>query len=62
MPTNASGSGHGDLKLEPHMIPKLREAFQSALEQLRPLSQGGQDGFRMTSPSMATTSTRAPPS
>jgi len=53
MPTNASGSGQGDLKLEPHMIPKLREAFQSALEQLRPLSQGAQDGFRMTSPAMA---------
>jgi len=53
MPTNATGSGQSDLKLEPHMIPKLREAFQSALEQLRPLSQGGQGGFRMTSPAMA---------
>ena len=53
MANNPSGSGQGDLKLEPHMIPKLREAFQSALEQLRPLGQGGQDGFRMASPAMA---------
>jgi len=49
MANNASGSGQGNLKLEPHMIPKLRQAFQSALDQLKPLTQGGPEQFRMNS-------------
>jgi hypothetical protein len=53
MANNASGSGQGNLKLEPHMIPKLREAFQSALEQLQPLTRGGQDGLSISKPAMA---------
>ncbi|HEX4252167.1 MAG TPA: hypothetical protein VH008_30195 [Pseudonocardia sp.] len=53
MATNASGSGQGNLKLEPSMIPKLQQAFQSALDQLEPLTKGGADQFRMTRPAMA---------
>lgn len=48
MATNA-----GNLELEPSMIPKLRQAFQSALDQLEPLTRGGADQFRMTRPAMA---------
>ncbi|HEX4361307.1 MAG TPA: hypothetical protein VH141_27475 [Pseudonocardia sp.] len=51
MANNATGSG--DLTLEPSMIPKLRRAFQSALDQLEPLARGGADQFRMTRPAMA---------
>jgi hypothetical protein len=53
MANSVSGPGQGDLKLEPHMIPRLRQAFQSALDQLRPLTEGGQGSFRMTKPVMA---------
>jgi len=53
MANNASGSGQGDLKLEPSMIPKLQQAFQSALDQLQPLTRGGADQFRMTRAAMA---------
>ena len=53
MANNANGSGQGNLKLEPSMIPKLRQAFQSALDQLEPLTKGGADQFRMTRPAMA---------
>jgi hypothetical protein len=54
MVTDASGSGQGGLRLEPQMIPRLRQAFQSALDQLSSVSgtaQGGQ--LRIATPAMA---------
>jgi hypothetical protein len=53
MANNPSGSGQGNLKLEPHMIPKLQQAFQNALEQLQPLTLGGQSDLSITRPAMA---------
>lgn len=53
MATDSSGSGQGNLRLEPTMIPKLRQAFQSAIEQLTTLTQGGVQGYPMSAPAMA---------
>jgi hypothetical protein len=53
MATDSSGSGQGNLKLEPTMIPKLQQAFQSAIDQLQPLSQGGGQNLTMSAPAMA---------
>ena len=55
MVTDVSGSGQGaGLKLEPHMIPRLRQAFQSALDQLSSLSGTASSGaLRIATPAMA---------
>ena len=46
-------SGSGGMKLEPYMIPKLHEAFQSALDQLAPALQESCLSFRIAKPAMA---------
>ncbi|WP_037068085.1 hypothetical protein [Pseudonocardia acaciae] len=49
MVTDANGSG--GVKLEPHMIPRLRSAFQSAFDQL---ADAGQEGdLQIARPAMA---------
>ncbi|MBO0851089.1 MAG: hypothetical protein J2P20_16625, partial [Pseudonocardia sp.] len=55
MVTDVSGSGQGGgLKLEPHMIPQLRQAFQSALDQLSSVSDTARGGaLRIATPAMA---------
>jgi hypothetical protein len=59
MVNDASGSGQGGLRLEPRMIPRLRQAFQSALDQLSSISdtaRGG--GLRIGTPAMADQASR----
>jgi hypothetical protein len=53
MATDSSGSGQGNLKLEPTMIPKLQQAFQSAIDQLEPLNKSDGQNFTMSAPAMA---------
>jgi hypothetical protein len=53
MANDASGPSQADLKLQPYMIPKLQQAFQSALDQLSELTKQGSQDFAMAKPAMA---------
>lgn len=53
MVDNPSGSGQG-LALQPHMIPKLQEAFRQALDELTGLTEElrRSPGLKITEPAM----------
>lgn len=42
----------GELRLRPQMIPALRQAYQEALDQLRPVLAEARSGFRIDQPAM----------
>jgi hypothetical protein len=51
MDTQTNGA-HGDLRLQPQAIPRLKQAYQQALGQLESVLADARSGFRIDRPAM----------